>query len=440
MLGKSGSDPDLQIIFKKRGQTPKLKKNSKPRPAIAICKFNFQLAKAKHFYYHSCMIPRIAEHRIRSLCAQFPSIIITGPRQSGKTTLAKALFPDRPYLNLELPDTLERISHDPRGTLYPLRRSGAVIDEAQRFPEISSWLQGIIDEEPKAGTWILTGSDQPGLRQSVSQTLVGRAAYARLFPFVSDELSGNPIFSSSSTDEIIQRGWYPPLFDRPFVPSDWYEQYVALYLERDLSRLINIKDLSQFRKFLSLCAGRTGQLLNLSDLARDAGTSHTTARSWLSVLEQSFIVFELQPFYRNFQKRIIKSPKLYFYDSGLAAWLIGIREPGQVTNHPLRGNLFETMVIADIIKRSEAIGTGERFSFWNAPSSGEVDLVIERGTEISAIEVKSTATFRPELASGLEKWSRLASLPPERLAIAYDGNERFQFKGINIIPWRAFGQ
>ena len=383
------------------------------------------------------MIPRIAEQRIRSLCAQFPTVVITGPRQSGKRPLAKALFPDRPYLNLELPDTLERIVDDPRGTLYPLRESGAVIDEAQRFPELGSWLQAIIDEAPKPGVWILTGSDQPELRQSVSQSLAGRAAYARLFPFFTDELADNPLFAQASTDECLQRGWYPPLFDRPFIPSDWYEQYVALYLERDLSRLTNIKDLSQFHKFISLCAGRTGQMLNLSDLARDAGTSHTTARAWLSILEQSFLVFELQPYYRNFQKRIVKSPKLYFYDSGLAAWLIGIREPGQIATHPLRGHLFETMVVTDIIKRSEATGTDERFSFWNSPSAGEVDLVVEQGNDIRAIEVKSSATFRSELSTSLERWGKLASLPPERLSVVYDGVEEFTFKGMRVLPWRT---
>ncbi|GAB6273134.1 MAG: hypothetical protein STSR0003_29910 [Smithella sp.] len=212
---------------------------------------------------------------------------------------------------------------------------------------------------------------------------------------------------------------------------------MALYLEKDLSRLINIKDLSQFHKFISLCAGRTGQMLNLSDLARDAGTSHTTARAWLSILEQSFLVFELQPYYRNFQKRIVKSPKLYFYDSGLAAWLIGIREPSQIATHPLRGHLFETMVVTDIIKRSEATGAGERFSFWHAPSAGEVDLVVEQGNDIRAIEIKSSATFRPELSTGLERWGKLASLPPERLSIVYDGVEQFTFKGMRVVPWRT---
>ncbi len=382
------------------------------------------------------MIRRIAERRVLSLAAQFPSVIITGPRQSGKTTLAKALFPEKPYLNLELPDTFERMNRDPRGLLYSLRGSGAVIDEAQRFPELSSWLQAIIDEEPKPGMWILTGSDQPSLKQTVSQSLAGRAAYARLFPFLWEELIGDTEFTRSTTDEILQHGWYPPLFDRPFIPSDWYEQYVALYLERDLSRLINVKDLSLFRRFLTLCAGRNGQILNLSDLARDAGTTHTTARNWLSVLEQSFILFELQPYHENFQKRVVKSPKLYFYDSGLASWLIGIREPGQLASHPLRGHLFESMVVSDIVKQAEAEGSGERFFFWNAASTGEVDLLIEQGAKIHAIEIKSTATFRGELSSGLERWARLADVSPECLSIIYDGSEHFRYKGMTVSSWK----
>lgn len=383
------------------------------------------------------MIERSAKRRISSLASQFPAIAITGPRQSGKTTLAKHLFAEKPYINLELPDSLERMTQDPRGTLLPLRSSGAVIDEAQRFPELASWLQAIIDEDPRPGTWVLTGSDQPSLRHSVSQSLAGRAAYAKLFPFSIEELSSIELFSKASTDECLHRGWYPPLFDRPFLPSDWYEQYVALYVERDVRRLINIRDASLFRRFLQLCAGRSGQVLNLSELARDAGTTHTTARQWLSVLEDSFILFELQPYRENFQKRIVKSPKLYFYDSGLAAWLLGIRDPAQLDAHPLRGALFETMVVADMIKRSESNGSGERFFFWNAASAGEVDLLVERGSELSAVEIKSGATFRGELSSGLLRWAKLADVPPERLAIVYDGDQRFSFKGIDIRPWRV---
>ena len=383
------------------------------------------------------MIERLAKYRILNLASQFPTVVIIGPRQSGKTTLAKALFPEKPYLNLEFPDTWERMSSDPRGLLYSLRDSGAVIDEAQRFPELSRWLQAIIDEDPKPGRWILTGSDQPRLKQETSQSLAGRVAYARLFPFFTEELAGNELFRGSTTDTLMQRGWYPPLYDRPFSSADWYEQYVALYLERDLNRLINVKDLSSFRRFLSLCAGRSGQILNLSDLARDAGTTHTTARSWLSVLEQSFIVFELQPFHENYRKRIVKSPKLYFYDSGLAAWLMGIRDPNQIAAHPLRGHLFETMVISDIVKHAEAKGTGERFSFWHAASSGEVDLLVERGAELSAIEIKSTGTFRGELSAGLERWSKLADLPPKRLTVVYDGIEQFSYKGMNVCAWRS---
>jgi hypothetical protein len=298
----------------------------------------------------------------------------------------------------------------------------------------------MIDQDPQAGLWILTGSNQPLLRQSVVQSLVGRAAYAQLLPFFTDELATTSLFTNASTDECLYRGWYPPLFDRPFIPSDWYAQYVALYLERDLSQLINVKDMREFEKFLALCAGRTGQLLNLSELGRDAGISHTTARGWLSILEQSFLVFELAPYSKNFQKRIIKSPKLYFYDCGLAAWLMGIRAPDQIATHPLRGALFETMVIGDIIKRATAQGSDSRFSFWNAPSVGEIDLIIEQASAISAIEIKSSATFRPEMASTLLRWATIAAEPHAHLILVYDGDERFQFKGIEVVPWRMVGR
>ncbi len=386
------------------------------------------------------MIPRAATQLIDRLVAQFPVVVITGPRQSGKTTLVRSRFAEKPYLNLELPDMRQRIIDDPRGTLYPIRATGAVIDEAQRFPELNSWLQGIIDEDPRAGLWILTRSNQPLLRQSATQSLAGRAAFAKLLPFFTDELAATSLFTNASTDECLYRGWYPPLFDRPFIPSDWYAQYVALYLERDLSQLINVKDMREFEKFLALCAGRTGQLLNLSELARDVGISHTTARGWLSILEQSFLAFELAPYSKNFQKRIIKSPKLYFYDCGLAAWLMGIREPRQIMTHPLRGALFETMVVADIIKRASAQGSDARFSFWNAPSVGEIDLIIEEGAAITAIEIKSGTTFHPEMANTLIKWATIAAEPIPQRILVYDGEETFQFKGIEVVPWRIVGR
>jgi predicted AAA+ superfamily ATPase len=383
------------------------------------------------------MIPRLAEDRIRKLAAQFPIVVITGPRQSGKTTTAKALFPGKEYLNLERPDLLERMRQDPMGTLMPLRSSGAVIDEAQRFPEIASWLQTIVDEDPRPGAWILTGSSQPLLRQAVSQSLAGRAAYAELLPFCRRELADDADQAGAATDAILWKGWYPPIYDRAFEPSDWYEQYVATYLERDLSQLMRVKDPALFRRFLMLCAGRSGQVLNVSDLARDAGTSHSTAREWLSVLESGYLIHFLRPWHENFQKRIVKNPKLYFMDCGLASWLIGLRRPEQWAAHPLRGALFETLVVSDAVKESKATGSASKFYFWSSPRQGEIDLVRIEGETVYAAEIKSSGSFRPELASGLLRWSALSGVPAERLRIIYDGAESFAFKGIAVAPWRG---
>ncbi|HUW39950.1 MAG TPA: ATP-binding protein [Rectinemataceae bacterium] len=381
------------------------------------------------------MVPRTLGTWITELGRQFPVLALYGPRQSGKTTLCRSLFPDKPYVNLERPDIRERIVGDPGSFLRTYGESGVLIDEAQNFPELPSWLQAYVDEHPGPGRFILTGSNQSLLRAQVSQSLAGRAALIRLFPFTVDELL--PVGQlRESTDDLLFKGFYPPLYDKPFRPSDWFSQYVQTYLERDLVQLARLKDWSAFHRFLLLCAGRTGQVLNLSSLARDADVSHTTARQWLSLLEAGFLVFLLQPWHENYRKRLVKSPKLYFYDVGLAGHLAGIREPAQWAAHPLRGAFFETMVVADLVKSSQAAAPDTEWFFWSSPSGLEVDLVERRGAEVRAHEIKSGATFRPEQLKNLLAWSALSGLPPENMILHYDGDEEFVYRGVRVRPWR----
>ncbi len=381
------------------------------------------------------MIARASAARIRSLATQFPVVVITGARQSGKTTVIQALFPELPYVNLERPDVLEKALDDPRGFLDNFPGGRAIIDEAQRFPQLPSWLQAVVDENPVPGRFFLTGSNQPLLKSQIVQSLAGRAAYLHQTPFDSCELSGIS-GTPSRMEEWLFKGFYPPLYDRPFDPVEWFAQYVSTYLERDLTQLIQVKDLRSFHRFLRLCAGRTGQVLNLSDLARDADVSHTTVKHWLSVLEASFLVFFLPPWHENFQKRLIKSPKLYFYDVGLAGYLAGISEEKQWETHPLRGPFFETMVVSDLIKKSSSAPQRSEWFFWSNPGGQEVDLIEVCGNSVQAYEIKSGATFRPDHLKNLQAWGYLAGLEPDKLHLIYAGKEAMVHRGISITPWR----
>jgi predicted AAA+ superfamily ATPase len=384
------------------------------------------------------MISRIADKTIRNLLRGFPIVTLTGPRQSGKTTLAKAVFKNRPYASLEEPDLRQAASDDPRSFLgrFP---NGAVLDEVQRCPEILSYLQTLVDADGRMGLYILTGSQQFGLMTGITQSLAGRTAFVELLPFAIPELTGAGKLPAN-IDAMILTGCYPPIYDRTLEAAAWYSAYVTAYVERDVRQMLKIQELETFQRFVRLCAGRTGQLINLSSLATECGITHNTAKAWISVLEASYLVFLLRPHSVSFNKRLVKMPKLYFYDVGLAAWLLGIRTTEQMITHPLRGNIFETFIISELIKSKLNRGEKPAFSFWRDSNGNEVDLIVEQGTKLMPVEIKSGRTLTHESFAGLEKWRALAGEKATMPALIYGGDESYQQKRIKVINWRECGQ
>ena len=366
------------------------------------------------------MIERDITPLLVSLFKQYPFVTVTGPRQSGKTTLCRIAFPDLEYVNLEAPDAREFAESDPRAFLAQFS-DGAIIDEIQRVPALLSFLQVIGDEAGRNGMFVLTGSEQFLLSAAISQSLAGRTALLRLLPFSLAER--RRAGASNAIDDIIYSGFYPRIHDQGLDPIQALGDYFETYVERDVRQLSEIRNLSNFRRFVRLCAGRVGQLVNLSSLGSDAGVSHTTVRQWLNVLETSYIIFQLQPFHANIRKRLIKSPKLYFYDVGLASYLIGIEHPRQIATHPLRGFLFENAVIAETLKHRFNRGRQANVSFYRDAQGLECDLLYETGYGYGAIEIKSGATVS---SSYFDALNRVAELVPDvnAKAVVYGGARR----------------
>jgi hypothetical protein len=337
------------------------------------------------------MIQRTLQKQVEAAAVRYPVVTVTGPRQSGKTTLARMTFPDRPYVSLETPSEREFAADDPLGFLgrYP---KGAILDEIQRAPELLSYLQGIVDEDPTPGRFVLTGSQNLTLMEGVSQSLAGRTALLELLPLELAEMRRFDDGATHSLDTFLWRGGYPRIHDRGLPAAQWLADYTATYLERDVRSLLAVGDMGAFHTFLRMCAGRAGQLLNLVSLAADCGISQPTARRWLSTLEASFIVFQLRPFHANLGKRLTKRPKLYFHDSGLAANLLGIEKPEQLATHPLRGAMFEGWVVSEIVKWHRHRGLRPEISFYRERDRLEVDLVIENGMDLTLVEAKAGQT------------------------------------------------
>ncbi len=384
------------------------------------------------------MIKRDLEKTIFDLLDGFPIVTITGPRQSGKTTLAQSIFHGKPYLSLEDPDVRRMALDDPRAFLNQLP-DGGVLDEVQRAPELFSYLQSRVDADGRMGLFLLTGSQQFGLMSKVVQSLAGRTAFVELLPFSIKELNRAALVSKN-LDEMLFKGSYPPLYDRSLSPSQWLAAYTTAYVERDVRQLLKIQDLNSFQRFVMLCAGRSGQILNLLSLANECGITHNTAKAWVSILEASYILFQLRPHFTNFNKRLIKSPKLYFYDTGLVCWLLGIREFGQLASHPLRGSIFETFIVSEIMKSRLNAGGSARLHFWRDSNGNEVDVIADVGTQLMPIEIKSGQTLNRDFFTGLERWTNLAGSQATSPTLIYGGMEEGTRKGVNIYGWNAVAQ
>jgi len=378
-------------------------------------------------------VPRQIADQVIESSQKYPVVSITGPRQSGKTTLVREIFPDNAYVSLERPDYRQQAEEDPNRFLRSFSE-GVILDEAQRTPDLFSYIQGIVDETRKPGQFILTGSQNFLLIERITQSLAGRVAIFKLPPFSLPELQSSP-YSPSNLDKFLFTGTYPPIYDRGHQPNDWYSNYIQTYIERDVRSLRKVTDLALFQKFLGLCAGRVGQLLNLSSLAGECGISHNTARDWMSVIEASFIAFRLQPYHENFNKRIIKQPKLYFFDAGLLCALLGLRDPSQLAQHYLRGNIFESFVVSELVKARWVAGHSGNGHFWRDSHGHEIDYLIETPIGPIPVEIKSGETVRPGLFEGLAYWSKLTGSPPEEGCLIYGGKERQDRKNGRVIGW-----
>jgi len=380
------------------------------------------------------MWERALEKKLGESATNYPIVALLGPRQSGKTTLAKVVFPQKAYVTLENPDSRTLALEDPRRFLEKYAK-GAILDEVQRAPEIFSYLQAMVDEDPQPGRFILTGSQNFALMEKITQSLAGRIAILKLLPFSLEEIkrgSGKvPLLH-----KLLFTGGYPRIYDRKLNPTDWYGNYVETYLEKDVRILKAVGNLATFHKFARMCAGRCGQLVNLSGLGNDCGITHNTAKSWLSIMEASFILSQIPPHYKNFNKRLKKSPKLYFNDTGLLCYLLGITQEDELVTHPMRGAIFETFVFNEIVKRQLNAGRRSQVFFWQDKLGREIDFLIEKGPKLVAIEAKAGQTLTTDSFKNLSFWSQLTHTPPHDPYLVYAGGETQDRKRGHVVSWK----
>ena len=381
------------------------------------------------------MIKRVLSVKLKELALKFPVVSVVGPRQSGKTTLVKSVFPSIEYTSLEDLDTREFASNDPRGFLAT-HNKGVIIDEAQRVPALFSYIQTEVDSKNRAGQFILTGSQNILLAQNISQTLAGRIAILKLLPFSLLELKESN-YELDSSEEYIFKGLYPGIYDKGIGPIDWYPNYIQTYIERDVRLIKNISDLNTFQRFVKLCAGRIGQVLNLSSLGNDCGITHNTAKAWLSILEATYVVFLLRPYYKNFNKRLIKMPKLYFYDTGLACSILGIQNKQQLATHYSIGSLFESLVLSEIIKYRFNKGLEPHCYYWRDRTGNEVDCIMESCEGLLGIEIKSSKTIADDFFCGLRYWNKVAGKAGGRSYLIYNGEENQKRSSGEVIGWKS---
>ena len=384
------------------------------------------------------MIQREIASAIKSLATKYPVIALTGPRQSGKTTLLKQLFPDYDYLSLENPDVREFAETDTKGFLKRYAKY-VIFDEAQRVPALFSYIQGKVDESGIMGQFILSGSQNFHLMQNITQSLAGRVAIFRLFPFDLQELRSANLLSENYADNLV-KGFYPAIYDRNIPAKTFYSNYVQTYIQRDVSELIAIKDLRLFQNFLSLCATRAGQLLNLNALANECGISQPTAKSWLSALENSYVVFLLYPYHENFSKRIVKTPKLYFYDTGLLCYLLKIANAEQLLLQSIKGALFENMMISEYVKRMYHRNDIQDIWFWRDSAGHEVDLLVGGNLNLDLIEFKATHTIMNDLFKGLTFFEVASEKNNLSKTLVYAGLEYQRRSTVDVMPWIDFGK
>jgi len=394
------------------------------------------------------MINRCLEKAIAASARSYPVVTVTGPRQSGKTTLVRKVFQAYEYVSLENPDERAFALEDPRGFLNRFEKP-LILDEVQRAPELPSYLQGRVDEDDRPGRYVLTGSQNFLLLERVSQSLAGRTALFHLLPFSRSELAGRrpmPLEDigrkipkrsqeTSSLFEVLFKGFYPRIHDKGLKPQDWLRNYYQTYIERDVRSILQVGDIETFGRFVRLCAGRTGQILNLSSLGADCGVSHATARRWLSVLEASFIVHLLRPHYENFSKRLIKSPKLYFIDTGLLCYLLRIRSADELVTHAMRGAIFETFVVVELLKAFLNRGAEPDIHFWRDVGGHEVDIILDQGRARIPIETKSGETVSGDFLKGIEYWRTLSDQARTPAAVVYGGGPSMMRSGTALYSW-----